>query len=71
LQDGAFVLLDGIVSAVFDGFFYLEDKDRAGAVRIESTPSVMEGKRALVSGRMSTANGERCVIEALVTVIGD
>lgn len=68
-SDGEFVLLEGLVSASFDGYFYLQQADRSAGIKIESTASVTVGNRAMVTGHLKTTAGDRSVDNALVTVL--
>jgi len=68
MPDGAFVVLSGVVSAVFDGHFYLQASDRSAGIRIDATLAESdEGRPALVTGHLATVDGERRIVDALVT----
>ncbi len=62
---------DAIVSAEFDGFFYIEREDRSSGIRVGKADHVVQvGNRVIITGSMNTnADGER-YIEAL-TVVAD
>ena len=68
LADGEQVMLAGaVVSAVFDGFFYVQDPDRTAGVRVTSPVMVSVGDVVDIAGSMATANGERTVDATIVT----
>ncbi|MHB9036034.1 MAG: S8 family serine peptidase [Armatimonadota bacterium] len=56
------------VSAAFNGFFYVEDTDRVGAIRVDSPVQVHEGDLVDVTGTLDTLDGERRVIASVVSV---
>lgn len=65
LPDGRPAALTGcIVTAKFDGFFYVEDAARTSGIRVVSSAAVSPGQVVNVSGTMGTTNGERCLISA-------
>lgn len=62
VNDGVKVTLKNqIVSAVFNGYFYVEDSLRSGGLRIVSSTNVTEGNVVDVTGTMSTSAGERLI----------
>lgn len=62
LPDGAQVSLNGaIVSAVFNGFFYVEKSDRSFGIWVNAPDAMYEGWLVDVTGKMATAGGERSV----------
>ena len=68
LADDSPVTISGVVvTAVFDGFFYVEDADRSAGIRIISTEPVTRGATLDISGTMSTSNGERAIIATQIT----
>lgn len=73
LPDGSPCVLAGmIVSAVFDGFFYIEENDRSCGIRvIKPAHSLNVGVRADILGTMSTTpDGERCIIATAAAASG-
>lgn len=63
LPDGAPVSVNGaIVSAAFNGFFYVEKSDRSFGIWISSNDFVSEGQLVDITGRMGTGGGERAVV---------
>jgi len=68
LPNGREISLKGcIVTAVFNGFFYVEDTARISGIRIVSSSAVQIGQKVDIAGTMDTINGERCVCNAIVT----
>jgi len=68
LPNGREISLKGcIVTAVFNGFFYVEDAVRISGIRIVSPAAVTIGQKVDIAGTMDTINGERCVCNAIVT----
>jgi hypothetical protein len=62
LADGTPISLNGcLVTAVFDGFFYVEKTDRSAGIRIESLAKVQPGDMVNLTGYMTTVSGERCL----------
>ena len=60
LPDESAVALEGkIVSAVFDGFFYILQSSRIQGIRIVSDVPVSEGNLVTVLGTLRTVDGER------------
>ncbi|MDO8684918.1 MAG: hypothetical protein Q7N50_15750 [Armatimonadota bacterium] len=59
-------LSDGIVTAVFNGFFYLESQNRATGIRITSPTPVSEGDSPVIRGTLTTIDGERVIIATSV-----
>lgn len=58
--DGETVNLQNVtVTAVFNGFFYVQDATRTGGLRITSGAVVHEGGIVDISGTMEIVNGER------------
>lgn len=52
------------VTAVFDGYFYIQDNDRVNAIRVECATPVEEGTLVRVRGRLDSQNGERYLADA-------
>jgi len=50
-----------IVTAAFDGFFYVENPDRSCGLRVESLAKVNAGDVVSLSGFASEVSGERCL----------
>ena len=72
MPDGSNVNLSGkIVSAVYDGMFYIEETDRAWGVAVAGGASVAEGDVVSILGTMSTIEGERVVSASSVAVAGN
>lgn len=70
LEDGQPVSLqDKIVTAKFDGFFYIEESDRSSGIRVVA-PISGAGVLATVSGVMDTTGGEREIASANVSMGG-
>jgi hypothetical protein len=62
LADNAPVALSGcVVTAVFDGFFYVEKEDRTSGIRVESLAPVSVGDVVSLTGYMGTTGGERYI----------
>ena len=61
--DGTVVLCSGIVSAVFDGYFYIESGERTYGIRVENADNGMTvGEAVSVSGVIRTlTSGERYI----------
>ncbi len=71
LPDGTAVGLQGkVVSAAFDGCFYVEDSDRAHGIRVRSDVPVTEGSTVTVTGKLATLDGEREIVADGVFVTG-
>lgn len=63
LADGSSVYVTGgVVSAVYNGRFYLEQPDRTGGIMVVWSGTVAEGSRVDVAGTMATVDGERRVV---------
>jgi len=63
------VRVRGIVTAQFNGYYYIEDSSRAAAIRVDGTsPGV--GTEVIVNGTLTTTNGERIVTGASVSNLG-
>ena len=70
--DGTQVVLTGnnYITATWTqmgGAIYVENENRASAIRCLSLAALSEGQRVSVSGWMATVNGERQIIDATVT----
>lgn len=69
IADGVQVTIKGaIVSARFNGFFYVQDASRTSGIRVGWSGPTIEGATADVTGTLATVNGER-VINAESVVI--
>ncbi len=69
IADGIPVRLSGIVSAagVFGDGAYLQQSDRSAGIKLEgSVSSLIEGQTVTVIGTLSTANGERKLVNVVV-----
>ena len=65
LPDGRTVWLeDCVVTGVFDGFFYVQDRARTSGIRVISGAAVSVGQVVNVTGAMATREGERIVESA-------
>ena len=55
---------DAVVTAAFDGFFYIESDDRSSGIRVNKMAhGIAPGTSADVMGKVGlTADGERCII---------
>lgn len=68
VPDGIVVSLKGVVvTATFNGFFYAQQSERTGGIRIDWPNPVTEGMTVDITGRMSTLAGERLLIATAVT----
>lgn len=52
-------LASATVTAVFDGFFYVQNDDRTCGIRVDSRVPVSEGSKVDVAGYLQTVSGER------------
>lgn len=69
LPNGRVITLAGCtVTAVFNGFFYVEDAVRISGIRVISSAAVQIGQKVDISGTMDTINGERCIRNASVSI---
>ena len=60
MADGAFRSLNGkIVTFAGDGFFYIEEPDRASGIKVISSQPVAVGDIVDIGGTISGAGGER------------
>lgn len=65
--DGATMSLKGVVvTAAFNGYFYVEDTDRRSGIRVISTTPVHEGDVVDVTGTLATVDGERRITVPVV-----
>ncbi|MCE5198337.1 MAG: carboxypeptidase-like regulatory domain-containing protein [Armatimonadota bacterium] len=65
LNDGALVNMTGaVVSAAFNGFFYIEDTNRVAGVKVVSDTPVSAGNLVTINGVLSNKPGEEMVINA-------
>lgn len=68
MADGVEVsLVNMVVSAVFNGFFYIEDRQRTNGLCVVSSQIVQIGDVVNVTGIMTTVNGERRINASGVT----
>jgi hypothetical protein len=68
IPDGIPVSIKGaLVSAVFDGNFYIQSAGRTGGLRVNWTGSVHIGQIVDVVGVMATIDGERALNATAVT----
>jgi len=70
LPDGAAVRLDAtrVVSARFDGFFYLQEPGWCGGIRVNG--DAFPGDLLEVSGQMTTVDGERAIVPSVLSLNG-
>lgn len=62
-------LKDAVVTAVFDGFYYAENKGRQSAIKVIGSSTV--GNVIAMGGTLTTDGGERAIVPTLFTsVIG-
>lgn len=67
--DGSSVTITGrVVSAAFDGSFYIQETGRVIGIRVVSGVSVQVGDKVDVTGALQTIDGERRIAAASVTV---
>ena len=72
LDDGKVVVVtDSIVTGVYDGLFYIEDKDRCTGIKVISNASVKVNDVIGVMGTLGTQNGEKYLGDASVTTASD
>lgn len=66
--DGSSVYVTGgVVSAVYNGRFYLEQPDRASGIMVVWSGAVTEGSSVNVAGTISAVDGERRIAASAVT----
>ncbi len=71
MPDGATAIVrHRVVSAVFDGVFYIEEPDRTWGMAVTGAGSVSEGDLISVLGLMTTTGGERRISASELTVEG-
>lgn len=71
LPNGAGVSITGkIVTAAFEGFFYIEEDDRTAGIRVNAGTAVAQGDRVTVTGVLGTLAGERVIEADSVTIEG-
>ena len=69
--DGEWVAAPGkIVTAVFDGFFYIQDPDRTSGIKVMSSESVAVGDLVNVEGLLDVSERERHVQAGRVENLG-
>lgn len=62
LPDGTSIKVYGsVVTAVFDGFFYIEDVSRVSGIKVVSNAAVAISQMVDVDGTMATSNSERYI----------
>lgn len=54
-------LVNKVVSRVYDGYFYVQDADRAGGIRIDSARRLRPGDVVSVQGLVSRVAGEKVI----------
>lgn len=71
LSDGKLVSIAApIVTAVFPGYFYVEDADRASAIKVVGSAQVSRGDAVRVMGVLATISGEKQVTAFAVEQVG-
>ena len=66
--DGSAVQVSGrIASAKLAAAFWMQDPDRSSGIRVNSSADVTLGVTATVTGKLTTAAGERALEQAVVT----
>lgn len=65
-EDGTAVSLTATVTAVFADCFYIQDADRAAAIRVDSAGGPVPGSAVTVSGVLATVEGERRLTQVSV-----
>lgn len=69
LADGSSVAMNGVVvTAVFNGYVYIEQPDRRAGIRVITTKPVSEGSSIYLVGTMGTVNGERVIYPTVFDV---
>jgi len=69
--DGEWAAATGkIVTAVFDGFFYIEDPDRTSGIRVVSAEMAAVGSKLNVEGPLGTIGQERCINAGRIEDLG-
>ena len=69
LEDGSDIRISGrVVSAVFDGAFYIQESGRTSGIRVVSAAVVQPGDVVVVVGKVQTVDGERYVSATSVVV---
>ncbi len=73
--DGTEVLIVGKVvtggASELGGMIYIEDESRVSGIRIDSSVASAQGDSINVSGTLATADGERVIADAAVSVISN
>ncbi|MDO8685032.1 MAG: glycoside hydrolase family 20 zincin-like fold domain-containing protein [Armatimonadota bacterium] len=67
IPDGETVSVNGIVTAIYDGFFYIEDEKRITGIRVESDEAVSIGAIRMITGPLGKTGMERSITALLVT----
>ncbi len=63
LDNGGKLTLQGkVVTAPFDGTFYIEETDRTSGIRVRSSETVYDGDVVTVVGTLGTVDGEREIL---------
>ncbi|MDO8587539.1 MAG: NosD domain-containing protein, partial [Armatimonadota bacterium] len=66
-EDTLVKVQDGVVTAGFNGFFYIECEDQTAGIRVDSADQVSRGDKPTVIGRLATSGGERSITSASIT----
>ncbi|MDH7603080.1 MAG: hypothetical protein QHI38_13145, partial [Armatimonadota bacterium] len=68
--DGAVVGMCGsVVSAVYDGFMYVQDAEKPSGIRVVTDVPAVEGDRVWLVGTLETADGERVIRASWLEVL--
>ena len=62
-RDGTLIRLKSMpVSAVYSGYFYIEDENRSSGICVVSDFAAVESKRVDIVGRIATVDGKRVIL---------
>lgn len=64
-------LINKVVSRTYEGYFYIQDADRSGGVRIISDRVVAPGDVLSVQGVVCTVGGEKAITPSYITMSGN
>jgi hypothetical protein len=64
-------LINKVVSRTYGGYFYLQDVDRTGGVRVVSSRIVAPGDVLSVQGLVSTVDGEKAITPDYIALSGN
>ncbi len=70
-DDTAVYVVGQVVSAVFDGFFYIEDADRSSGIKVAGTfAGIAPGNTVNIRGVVATLDGERVITATSIVASG-